>query len=138
MSFVLSTVMDAIAANVAANLPAGTRTYSYPVPAPVPPCLIVGYPSELKYDVTFHAIGTTGKIHATFPVRFVVPRVLDKAARDAISAVVTGNPGIPESLGGTLGGVVDTCNVGTIPRFESETVAGIEYEVVIFDVEVVA
>ena len=138
MSFVLSTVMDAIAAEVATDLPAGTRVYAYPVPAPVPPCLIVGYPTSLEYDLTFHATGTTGKIRAVFPVRFVVPRVLDKSARDAISAVVTGSPGIPESLGGNLAGAVDSCNVGSVPRFDSENVAGIDYEVVVFDVEVIA
>ena len=138
MAFALNTIMTAIAAEVTADLPAGTRVYAYPVPNPVPPCLIVGYPSELVYDYTFHGVATTGKIRAVFPVRFVVPRVLDRTALDAISAVVTGNPGIPESLGGNLAGACDTCNVSTVARFESEAIADVDYEVVIFDVEVIA
>jgi hypothetical protein len=138
VSFTLNTVMTAIATEVTADLPAGTRVYAYPVPNPVPPCLIVGYPTSLEYDVTFHAIASTGKIKAIFPVRYVVPRVIDRTALDAISAVVTGAPGIPESLGGNLAGSVDTCNVDSVVRFESEKIADIDYEVVIFQVQVIA
>ena len=138
MSFVLSTIMTAIAAEVTADLPAGTRVYAFPVPNPVPPCLIVGYPPTVDLDVTFHGVAATGKTRAVFPVRFVVPRVLDRTALDALSAVVTGSPGIPESLGGNLAGSVDICNVNTVARFESERIGDIDYEVVIFDVEVVA
>ncbi len=138
MAFALNTIMTAIATEAAADLPAGTRVYAYPVPDPIPPCLIVGYPSELQYDYTAHAAGTTGKIRAVFPIRFVVPRVLDRTALDTLSAVVTGNPGIPESLGGTLAGSVDICNVSSVARFESESITGVDYEVVIFECEVIA
>ncbi len=137
MSFDLSAVMDAIATEISTDI-AGTRVYGWPVPAPVPPCVIVGYPIEFQYDYTAHAAGTTGKIRAVFPVRYVVPRVVDEAARDALSAMVTGAPGLPESLGGNLAGTVDICNVSTAPRFEGETIDGVIYEVVIFDVEVIA
>jgi hypothetical protein len=137
MSFALNTVMDAIATEINTDI-TGTRVYGWPVPNPVPPCVIVGYPESLEYDFTFHAIATTGKVKAIFPVRYVVARVMDNAARDAISAMVTGAPGIPESLGGkNLAGTVDTCNVDSVVRFESERVDDIDYEVVIFRVEVI-
>ncbi len=136
MSFALSTVMDAIATEISTDI-TGTRVYGWPVPNPTPPCVIVGYPESLEYDYTFHTLATTGKVKAIFPVRYIVARVMDNAARDAISAMVTGAPGIPESLGGNLAGAVDTCNVDSVVRFESEQVDGIDYEVVIFRVEVV-
>ena len=137
MAFVLSTVMDAIAAELTADVGATFRAYGWPISGPTPPCAIVPYPTELEYDVTFHALGTTGKIRAVFPVRFVVGRVIDKATRDAISTLVTGSPGIPESLGGNLAGAVDTVRVTSAPRFEVETIAGVDYQAVIFDVEVI-
>jgi len=136
MAFVLSTVMDAIAAELTTDI-SGIRVAGYPIANPTPPYAIVGYPTEFQYDYTAHAIGTTGKIRAVFPVRYVVGRVIEKATRDAISALVTGSPGIPESLGGSLGSVVDTANVGDAPRFEVENIAGVDYQAVVFDLEVI-
>lgn len=136
MAFVLSTVMDAIAAELIADLPAGTRAYGYPIPDPVPPCAIVGYPTKLDYDFTFHAPATTGKVEATFPVWFVVGRVLDKAARDALSAVITGAPGVKESLDGNLAGAVDFCEVVDC-QVETLTISAVDYLAARFDVEVV-
>lgn len=137
MSFALGTIMDAIAAEMVTDMVAGTRTYATPVPNPVPPCAIVGYPSKLDYDLTFHAGGTTGKVEATFPVWFVVGRVVDKDARDKLSAVITGAPGVKESLDGNLGGTVDYCNVRDF-QVESLMIGETEYLAGRFDCEVVA
>lgn len=137
MSFALNTIMDAIAAEIVADLPAGTRASAYPIPNPTPPQVIVGYPTRLDYDMTFHAGATTGKIEATFPVWYVVGQVLDKAARDALSAVITGAPGIKESLDGNLAGAVDYCTVKDC-QVAQITIADVRYLAARFDVEVVA
>lgn len=135
MSFDLSAIMDAIAAELIAD-GVTARAYGYPIPNPTPPCAIVGYPTKLDYDFTFHALGTTGKIEALFPVWFVVGRVLDKAARDALSAVITGAPGIKESLDGNLAGAVDTANVMDC-QVETLTIADVDYLAARFDLEVI-
>lgn len=137
MAFVLATVMDAIAAEMSTDMVAGTRTYAFPVSNPTPPCAIVGYPTKLDYDLTFHASGTTGKIAATFPVWFVVGKVLDKAARDRLSAVITGAPGIKESLDGNLASTVDICSVIDCV-IETLTISDVDYLAARFDVEVTA
>ncbi len=129
--------MDAIAAEMVTDMVAGTRTYGYPVPDPVPPCAIVGYPTKLDYDYTFHANATTGTVEATFPVWFVVARVLDKGARDALSAVITGAPGVKESLDGNLAGAVQICTVVDC-QVEPITISDVEYLAARFDVQVVA
>lgn len=136
MSFVLSTVIDAIAAELIAD-GVTTRASGYPISNPTPPCAIVGYPTKLDFDMTFHALGTTGKVDATFPVWFVVGKVMDKGARDALSAVITGAPGIKESLDGNLAGSVDICNVDDA-QVQALTIADVEYLAVRFDVRVVA
>lgn len=133
----LSTIMDAIAAEMATDMVAGTRVHGWPDPNPTTPCALVGYPTQLDYDFTFHANATTGKITAVFPVWFVVGKQLDKQARDALSAVITGAPGIKESLDGNLAGAVDfatvvDCTVGPY------TIAGVDYLAARFDLKVVA
>lgn len=137
MAFVLKTVMDAIATEMVTDIGATFRAYGWPIANPEPPCAIVPYPTEFQYNLTFHALGTTGKIRAVFPVRYVVGRVVEKATRDALSALVTGSPGVPESLGGNLAGAVDSVLVSDAPRFEVENIAGVDYQAVIFDVEVI-
>ena len=135
MAFVLSTVMDAIAAELIAD-GVTARASGYPISNPTPPCAIVGYPTKLDFDFTFHALGTTGKVDATFPVWFVVGRVIDKAARDALSAVITGASGIKESLDGNLAASVDFCNVVDC-QVQALTIADVEYLAARFDVRVV-
>lgn len=137
MSFALGTIMDAIAAEMATDMVAGTRTYAFPTPNPIPPCAIVGYPTKLDYDFTFHAIGSTGTIEATFPIWYVVARVLDTDARAKLSAVITGAPGVAESLGGNLGGAVQTANVSDC-QVETITIGDVEYLSARFDLDVVA
>lgn len=127
--------MDAIAAELIAD-GVTTRAFGYPIPNPTPPCAIVGYPTKLDFDMTFHALGTTGKVHATFPVWLVVGRVVDKAARDALSAVLTGATGIKESLDGNLAASVDICNVVDC-QVQALTIADVEYLAARFDVEIV-
>jgi|SRR6185312_3800760 len=136
MAFVLSTVMDAIAAELVADVGATFRVSAYPIPNPTPPHAIVGYPTKFDYDYTFHALATTGVIEATFPIWYVVGRVLDKTSRDALSAVITGAPGIAEALGGTLGGTVHSANVSDM-QVETVTIADVDYLAARFDLDVV-
>lgn len=135
MAFVLSTVMDAIAAELIAD-GVTARAHAYPIPNPIPPCAIVGYPTKLDYDFTFHALGTAGKIEALFPIWFVVGRVLDKDARDKLSAVITGATGIKESLDGNLGLTVDTADVIDC-QVETISIAGEDYLTARFELEVI-
>ena len=137
MAFALSTIMDAIAAEMATDMVAGTRTYGYPIGDPQAPCAVVGYPTRLEYDLTFHALATTGKITATFPVTFIVGRVLDKDARDKLSAVITGAPGIKESLDGNLAGTVDTCRTMDC-TVQELTIGDVPYLAARFELEVIA
>lgn len=135
MAFVLSTVMDALAQELI-NDGVTARAFGYPLPNPTPPCAIVGYPTKLDFDLTFHALGTTGKVKLAIPVWFVVGKVLDKSARDALSAVLTGALGIKESLDGNLAGHVDYANVIDC-LVEVLTISGVEYLTAKFEVEVV-
>lgn len=140
MSFVLKTVMDAIADQlntVSAVTEIAGRAVGYPIEIATPPAATVGYPTTFEYDFTAHGLGTTGKIRAVFPVRIIVGRALDRLTRDGVSDILTGSPGVAESLGGNLGGAVDTCNVNTIARFEVENIGGVDYQVVVFELEVI-
>lgn len=133
----LKTVMDAIAAELVTDVGATFRVTAWPAENPTPPYAIVGYPTEFQYNVAFHGVGTTGKQRAVFPIRYVVGRMWGQATRDAISALVTGSPGIPESLGGNLAGACDTALVSDAPRFEVENIGGVDYQAVVFDLEVI-
>lgn len=99
--------------------------------------MIVGYPTTLDYDLTFHAGGTTGKISAVFPVWYVVGKVIDKDARDKLSAVITGAPGIKESLDGNLAGAVDIANVKDV-KVEELPIGEVPYLAARFELEVTA
>lgn len=133
MSFNLATVMDAIAAELIAD-GVTARASAYPIPNPTPPCAIVGYPTKIDYDMTAHANATTGKLEFEFPVWFLVGRVLDKDARDRLSAVITGAPGIKEALDGNLGGTVDFSTV-TDCQVETLTIGDVDYLAARFTLE---
>lgn len=137
MSFVLSTCMDGIAA-YAVTAGVTTRAYGYPISDPTPPCLIVDWPTQLDFDLTAHALGTVGKVTAVFPLQFVVGKVIDKSARDALSAIVSGAVGIKNLLDGSMGGTfLDTarvmnCKIGPV------TISSVDYLAAVFDLEVIA
>lgn len=137
MSFVLSTVMDGIATYVV-SAGVTTRAYGYPISDPTPPCLFVDWPTRLDFDLTFHANGTTGKVAAIFPLQFLVGKVVDKAARDALSAIISGATGIKNLLDGSMGGTfLDTatvinCKIGPVQ------VGSVDYLAATFELEVIA
>jgi hypothetical protein len=136
---VLATVMDAIASTIdAANLTVqpGTipmRSYAWPAGSVNPPCIVVGYPKKIIFDLTFNR----GSDEATFPVWFVVGKPDDKSARDTLSALLTGAGKIKDTLDGNLGGAVQSarcvdCDV------ESVKIGDIEYLAALFTLEVLS
>jgi hypothetical protein len=128
----LAATMDALAAKfVSAGVVA--NAYAYPAETIQPVCAIVGYP-EIDFDLTMGRGGDT----ARFPVYVVVGRVREKAARDPLSALITGAAGTKNALDGTLtysGTTYGDARV-TDCRIETLTVAGVEYLCATFDVEV--
>jgi hypothetical protein len=137
MSFDLSTTMDGIAA-YAVSSGVTARAYGWPVPNPQPPCLIVGYPTKLDFDMTFHALGTVGVVDATFPLWFLVGLVLDKDSRDALSAIISGAAGIKNLLDGAQGGTYLQSARVMDCKIETTTIAGVEYLAAHFDLDVIA
>jgi hypothetical protein len=136
-NFVLSTCMDGIAA-WAVSSGVTTRAYGYPASDPIPPCLIVAFPTRLDFDLTFHALGTVGKVEATFPLWFVVGKVVDKSARDALSAIISGATGIKNLMDGSMGGTfLDTARVMDC-KIETVQVAAVDYLAAVFDMDVIA
>lgn len=129
-AIVLSTVMDAIASTAIAQ-GVTTRAYAYPAPNPIAPCMIVGYP-RITFDYTFKR----GADEATFPIWFVVGKVIDKSARDQLSLIITGATGVKDKLDGDLTGAVQTCRVegGDI---EVVNIAGVEWLAFKFTLDVI-
>ncbi len=129
--------MDGIAA-YAISSGVTARAYGYPVPSPTPPCMIVGYPTKLDFDMTFHALGTVGVVEITFPLWFLVGDVVDKASRDALSAIISGATGIKNLLDGAQGGAyLQTAEVVDC-KIETMTIGGTEYLAARFDLDVIA
>lgn len=135
--FDLTSCMDGIAA-YAMSQGVTTRAYGYPHPSPTPPCLVVGYPTRLDFDLTFHTSGTVGRVMALFPLRFIVGLVVDKASRDALSVIISGAAGIKNLLDGSMGGsFLQTARVVDL-RIEESTIGDARYLDALFDLEVIA
>lgn len=82
----LAATMDALAAKLVAGSVAVKRVSAWPDEALSPPCVVIDYPEEIEYDLTFGR----GSDEAVFPIWFLVGKVTGKASRDALSAVVSG------------------------------------------------
>jgi hypothetical protein len=122
-SFDLGAIMDAIAdAAVVGNVVVAGKAYAYPAQSISPPCLVVGYPEDIEFDLSF----TGGSHQLTMPVWVAVGMVADKTARDRISALVSGVSGFKEALEGNLGGTVQVCHVVDC-KIETITVAAVDY-----------
>lgn len=128
--FNLAAIMDAIAVQL---LTVTDRAYAWPVPDANVPCAVVGYPTNIDFDMTMGR----GADEATFPVFFLVGATVDLAARDALSVIINGASGIKEALDGTLGGVVDSARV-TDCKVEIVNVGAIPFLSAVFTLEVVA
>lgn len=127
----LAAVMDGIAAAlVAAGVT--TRAHAYPAESLEPPCVVVGYPDSIEFDLTYQR----GADRAEIPVYFVLGRVTERSARDQLAAVISGATGIKETLDGDLGGLVQTLRV-TDMRVLNLQVAAASYLAARFDAEVV-
>jgi hypothetical protein len=125
----LKTVMDALA--TACPTSAGTRKFGYPVGAVEPPAVIVGYPTTCEFDATFGR----GSDRAVFPIWYVVGRVMEKASRDKLSAVITDMAAISSSIGGVHAPSIQTARV-TDCTPESVIIGAETYIAARFDVEV--
>lgn len=92
----LKNLMVAIAASVPTAV---TRnTYSYPEQNPAIPAAVVSYPESIDFDMTMGR----GSDRAVFPLYFVCGAAHTVAARDALSAILTGVNGIKNAIDGTL------------------------------------
>lgn len=125
----LSSVMDAIADAVVPTVT--KRAYAWPVDSITVPCVVVGYPEELDFDMTF----VRGSDRAVFPVYFVVGRATDRVARDQLSAVISGASGIKEVLDTSLSEVAQASRT-TDCKITTMSVAGVEYIAAVFSLEV--
>lgn len=96
----LAAIMDAIAAKVPAELTG--RVYAWPVEDATPKCAIVAYPDQpIEFDVTL----SRGSDRVTVPLFVLVGKPTERTARDAISAVITGQDSIKVALDGILNAV---------------------------------
>jgi hypothetical protein len=132
MALDLGGVMDAIGA--ALGTIAGLRVADYPSDSANPPQAIVGLPAEpIEYDATMGR----GADRVVLPVAVLVGKVSDRAARDALSAYLsgTGAQSVKGALDGTLGGVAQTVRV-TSARVDVVTIQAVDYLGATFDVEV--
>ena len=120
----LAEVMD----DLAAEAPTGWNAYAYPADGIVVPAMVVGYPDEIDIAQTF----TRGTDHCIIPVWFVVGRVVEKAARDKLSALLSGSVDIIATLRNAAGQVSEVVKV----TVETITVGAVAYLAARFDVEV--
>lgn len=129
--FELAGVMDAIAdAAIAAEVV--DRVYEWPTSTPAPPCLVVGYPTAVTFDVTMQR----GHDRATFPVWVICGRADERTARDVLSSYVSdGGNRVKTALDGDLGGAVSSARVQSV-GFELMTMGGVEYISAAFELDV--
>lgn len=115
----LADVMDAIAAALVAVTP---RTYGWPVGSVTPPCAVVGYPTNIDFDMTYQR----GADKANFPIYFLAGVGTEKSARDALSSIITGAIDIKDVLDGDLDGKIQSGRV-TDCKIEQIEVGSILY-----------
>lgn len=128
----LGAVMDAIATTcTGASL--APRAYPYPADTISPPCVVVGYPVLLSFDMTYQR----GADQADIPVYFVVGRPNELAARTALSAILADATSVKSALDGTLGGVVSSLRVTDCRVMELE-VNTVTYLAAVFNAEVLS
>jgi len=130
----LNTVMDAIGARLVGVT--GLRVYDYAADGASPPAAIVSLPRTVEYD----AVAGRGADRIVIPVTVLVGKVSDRAARDALSAYITGTG--PSSIktaiegsDGNLGGACQTVRV-TEATADVVTIQAVDYLGASFDVEV--
>lgn len=122
MAGTLAQVMDGLA-----TLATGTA-YAYPAESPDVPCYVVGYPEDVDLDLT------PNRPRFTLPVWYIVGRGSGTAARDALSAALTGAQSFKTAVDGA-----QSWGDAWVGRAEvtSLTVAGVPYLALKLTVEVV-
>jgi hypothetical protein len=131
----LAGTMDALALKLQTFDEMQTRVYPYPVATIAPPVVIIGYPDDIEFDMTFGR----GSDRAVFPVWWIVGKIHDRTARDALSVVITGSRGVKDGLDGALTVGETTASVRvTNCRPAPVTIGDVEYLSARFDVEVIS
>lgn len=121
----LSEIMDGLAALI--DTP---NSYAYPVESISVPCTVVGYPTEVIFDLTYNRGGD--KI--TLPVWYILGRSGSKDARDALSDAMTGVGSLKEALDGAHSFGDVRCTDASV---EEITVAAVTYIAIKVKVEVI-
>lgn len=81
----VTTTMDMTAVMDALATASGIRNaYGWPKDDAVPPCVIVGYPTEWDFDVTFGV----GNARAVYPLWYVIGKVVEHTTVAKVSAAV--------------------------------------------------
>jgi hypothetical protein len=98
------------------------RVYNYPDQNVQVPCIVVGYPSNIDFDLSFR----DGSDRLKVPVWVMVGKAHDRSARERLSVLLTGVKSIKAGLDGDLGGAVQSCRVEDC-TVEPVTVNNVEY-----------
>lgn len=121
----LSDVMDGLA-----GLIGMANSYPYPAESITVPCAVVGYPTEVDFDLTFQRGGDTFRI----PVWLIVGKSGTVDARDALSERLTGVGSLKEALDGSHAFGSVRCTDAEVAEI---TVAATTYIGIKFSTEVV-
>jgi hypothetical protein len=125
----LTAVMDGLA-TLATAATIAPQVYAYPVEAVTVPCVVVGYPTDITFDVVFGRGGD----EMTLPVWVLVGKTGTKDARDRLSTLL----GDASSIKSALDGAQSWGDVRvTDAKITEVTVAGVVYLAAEFTVEVV-
>lgn len=101
--------------------------YGWPVGSVTVPCVLVGFPTDPEYDVTFG----NALMRTTFPVFLLAGPKDAKSSRDFLSAAILP---MKAALDGSAG---DTARA-QIASFAPVSISDVEYAAARFDVEVYA
>jgi hypothetical protein len=124
----IAAIMDALADATAMVV---KRTYPYPVDTVSPPCIVIGYPTDLTFDTTMGR----GSDSAIFPVFYVAGKANDRNTRDDISSVIK-NGAIKDAID-DMEDAVNSAYVSKVSITEI-TINGVSYIAAQFDTEIIS
>lgn len=123
MQIDVSAVMDAIGDAIEST--GVKRVYRYPADSVTPPCAVIGYPTDIRFDATFGR----GSDAATFPVYYVVSSVNDRTTRDALTSTI-------KQIKNAIDGLTQYAALCSEAKVQGITVGAIAYLAVEFTVQV--
>jgi hypothetical protein len=126
----LKDVMDTLAARLKAA--SYKNVYAYPTSPVQTPGVVIGYPTNIEFDVTYG----DGAEAYTIPIYFLVGRELTEQARDSLSDIIAGGSSIKRTI--ETNPMTGTDNQVTDCRIETIAVGGIEYLSATFTLDVIA